>query len=135
MGIVIMASIPYLIGKYAESEAVDRLAAKYKKVEVVKEFSRDRQFSGAFFLRIISCLPYDILSLAMGSLGFDYKKYILGTFLGTAPGLILASVMGSAVTDPLSPEFLICAAVEISIAAVSAVICKIYNSKKKKSAD
>ena len=130
-GIIVMATIPYLIGRYAESEAVDRLAVRYKKIEMIKEFSKGRHFSGAFFLRIISCLPYDIVSLAMGSLRFDYKKYLLGTFLGTAPGFILTTIMGSAITEPLSPEFLICAGVEIGITIISALIYKMHNSKSK----
>ncbi|MCI7768221.1 MAG: VTT domain-containing protein [Oscillospiraceae bacterium] len=130
-GIVIMATIPYLIGRYAESEAVDRLAEKHKKIGIIKEYSSGRHFAGAFFLRIISCLPYDIVSLAMGSLRFDYKKYLLGTFLGTAPGFILTTIMGSAITEPLSPEFIICALVEMIIAIISAVIYKIHRSRKK----
>lgn len=130
-GIVIMSTIPYLIGRYAESEAVDKLALKHKKIGIIKEFSKDRHFAGAFFLRIISCLPYDIVSLAMGSLRFDYIKYLLGTFLGTAPGFILTTIMGSAITEPLSPEFLICAGVEICIAVISAVIYKRHHSKSR----
>lgn len=130
-GIVIMSSIPYFIGRYAESEYVDKLSEKYKKIGMIKEYSKDRHLFGAFFLRIISCLPYDIVSLAMGSLRFDYKKYLLGTFLGTAPGFILTTIMGSAITEPLSPEFLICAAVEIVIIIISAVIYRIHRSRKK----
>lgn len=131
-GLVIMATVPYLLGKYIESEAVDRLALKYKKIEMIKEYSRDRQLSGAFFLRIISCLPYDIVSLAMGSLRFDYKKFLLGSFLGTAPGFILTTIMGSAITEPLSPEFLICAGAEVFIAIVSALAYKLHKSRAAK---
>lgn len=132
LGIVIMATVPYLFGKYVESEAVDRLAIKYKKVEMIKEYSRDRQLSGAFFLRIISCLPYDIVSLAMGSLKFDCKKYLLGSFLGTAPGFILTTIMGSAITNPLSPEFLISAGADIVIAVISALVYKLHHAKAAK---
>lgn len=130
-GIIIMSSIPYFIGRFSGSEEVNRLAAKHKRIGIIKEYSRDKHFAGAFFLRIISCLPYDIVSLAMGSLRFDYKKYLLGTFLGTAPGFILTTIMGSAITEPFSPEFLICTAVEIIIAIVSAVLYKIHRSRKK----
>ena len=105
---------------------------KYKKIEMIKEYSRDRQLSGAFFLRIISCLPYDIVSLAMGSLRFDYKKFLLGSFLGTAPGFILTTIMGSAITEPLSPEFLICAGAEVFITIVSALAYKLHKSRAAK---
>lgn len=129
-GTVIMASVPYLVGKYAEGELADSLADKYKKIGQVRSFGKEHQLFGAFFLRIISCLPYDIVSLAMGSMRFDYRKYIIGTVLGTAPGAILTTIMGSAVTQPLSPEFIVCASVNIVISVTSAAAYRIYLNKK-----
>lgn len=126
LGIIIMASIPYAVGRYAESEAVDKLAEKNSKIEIIRSYSSRHQQFGAFFLRIVSCLPYDIVSLAMGSLRFDYKKYITGTFLGTAPGIILTTIMGSAITEPFSPEFITCAVIEAVIAIASAVGYRIH---------
>ncbi len=129
LGIIIMASIPYAVGRFAEGEAVDRLAKKNSKIELIRSFGSKHQLFGSFFLRIISCLPYDIVSLAMGSMRFDYKKYISGTFFGTAPGIILTTVMGSAITEPFSPEFIICAAIEAILAVTSAMIYRIYRKK------
>lgn len=130
-GIVIMSTIPYLIGRYAESEVVDSLAGKHAKVEQIRSFGTGHQLSASFFLRIISCLPYDIVSMVLGSMRFGYKKYILGTFLGTAPSIILTTIMGSAITEPFSPEFIICAVIDIVIAAVSAMIYKLHSAGKK----
>ena len=132
LGIVIMASIPYAVGKYAEGEVVDKLAAKHEKISIVREYSTKHQRFGAFFLRIVSCLPYDIVSLVMGSLRFNYKDYIIGSFLGTAPGIILTTFMGSAITEPLSPEFIICAVIEVIIAVSSAVAYRIHRKKQGK---
>ena len=132
LGIVIMASIPYAVGKYAEGEVVDKLAAKHEKISIVREYSTKHQRFGAFFLRIVSCLPYDVVSLVMGSLRFDYKDYIIGSFLGTAPGIILTTFMGSAITEPLSPEFIICAVIEVIIAVSSAVAYRIHRKKQGK---
>ncbi len=130
IGIIIMASVPYWVGHFAEQETIDKLANKYSRVHDVREFGSKHQLFGAFFLRIVSCLPYDIVSLTMGSLGFSYKKYIIGSFLGTAPGIILTTIMGSAINDPFSPEFIICVLIEIIIAASSAVAYRKYNKSK-----
>ena len=132
LGIVIMASIPYAVGKYAEGEVVDKLAAKHEKISIVREYSTKHQRFGAFFLRIVSCLPYDVVSLVMGSLRFNYKDYIIGSLLGTAPGIILTTFMGSAITEPLSPEFIICAVIEVIIAVSSAVAYRIHRKKQDK---
>lgn len=129
IGIIIMASLPYAVGKYAESELVDKLAGKHPKIGQVRAFGTKHQFFGAFFLRIISCLPYDIVSLVMGSMRFEYRRYIIGTFLGTAPGIILTTIMGSAITEPFSPEFIICAVIEIIIAIASAIAYRIHTKR------
>ena len=130
IGIIIMASVPYWVGRFAEQETVDKLANKYPKVHDVREFGSNHQLFGAFFLRIVSCLPYDIVSLTMGSFGFSFRKYIVGSFLGTAPGIILTTIMGSAITEPFSPEFIICVFIEIIIAVSSAVAYRKYNKSK-----
>ncbi len=128
-GIIIMASIPFAVGRYAESELVDKLAEKYGGVEQIRSIGMNHQLFGAFFLRIISCLPYDIVSIIMGSMRFEYKKYILGTFLGTFPGIILTTIMGSSIREPFSPEFIICASIEIVIAVCSALVYRAYLKK------
>ena len=131
-GTAVMASIPFFVGKYAESELVDKLAGKHNKLEQVKAIGREHELFGAFFLRIISCLPYDAVSMIMGSMRFNYGKYLLGSFLGTAPGAVLTTIMGESVDDPLSPMFLACAGADIVIAAGSAVAYRSYLKRKKR---
>ncbi|MGN0642767.1 MAG: TVP38/TMEM64 family protein [Huintestinicola sp.] len=133
IGILIFTSIPYAVGRYAEKELVDKLAGKNGKAEKVKQFGTDNQLFSSFFLRIISVLPCDIVSMLLGSMGFSYKKYILGSFLGIFPGIAATTVMGSAITDPLSPEFMISAGVDVFFAVLSVILYKINLNKKKSS--
>ncbi|MDE7293630.1 MAG: VTT domain-containing protein [Oscillospiraceae bacterium] len=130
-GCAVMATIPFLIGRYAESDLCDRLAQKHKKIALIRETGTGSQFASAFFLRIISCLPYDIISMALGSMRYSYKKYLAGSVLGTLPGAVLTTLMGQSITDPFSAEFIICACLELVTVLVSAVIFRMKKRKKR----
>lgn len=128
-GCVVMATVPFFIGRYAESGLCDKLAQKHKKIAVIREMGTGSQFASAFFLRIISCLPYDIISMVLGSMRYSYKKYLAGTVLGTLPGAVLTTLMGQSISDPLSAEFIICACLEITVTLISVII---FRARKKK---
>lgn len=129
-GIIIMATLPFLVGRYAEADLVDGLSEKYSKLDTVRNLGTNHTFVSAFFLRIISCMPYDAVSMVMGSMRMDYRKYILGSFLGTAPSIILTTFMGASVDDPTSPEFLICLGVNVFISLTSVIIYKVMSLRK-----
>lgn len=131
-GCAVMATVPFFIGRYAEREVFDKLAKKHKKIAVIREMGTENQFASAFFLRIVSCLPYDIISMSLGSMGYSYKKYLAGSVLGTLPGAVLTTLMGQSIEDPLSAEFLICASLELSITLVSVIIFRAGKRKKNK---
>lgn len=129
-GIIIMATLPFLVGRYAEADLVDGLSEKYSKLDTVRNLGTNHTFISAFFLRIICCMPYDAVSMVMGSMRMDYRKYILGSFLGTAPSIILTTFMGASVDDPTSPEFLICLGVNVFISLTSVIIYKVMSLRK-----
>ena len=69
----------------------------------------------------------------LGSAGFGYVKYIIGSFAGVLPGMIATTVMGANIKDPTSPEFWIAVGSEVVFAAASTLIY--YNYKKKKKSE
>ena len=131
-GTLIMISIPYLIGRFAERELVDSLIRKSSKAERINEMRTGGQFFASFFLRVISCLPCDVVSLVLGSAGIEYRKYVAGSLLGILPGIISATLMGDAADDPLSPKFIGGAAFNVVIAVTSAIIYAVRCRKKKR---
>ena len=92
----------------------------------------DNEIFLVFFLRAINILPYDVVSMFLGSIGLSWKKYIAGSMLGTYPGMVLATIMGSNADDPLSAGFIIPAAAEIIMGAASALWYFVYIRKKTK---
>ena len=129
-GIIIMATVPYSIGRFSLTHGgSEPIKIKNEKLIKIRSLISDNRFFSSFFLRIISVLPYDIVSLSLGRMGFSYKSYIAGTFLGTAPGIILTTIMGSAITEPWSAEFIIAVSTDVVLSGVSILI---YRIKKRR---
>lgn len=122
IGIAVMATIPYCIGRFSQGESETADPKKNKHIEKIRRFATDNQYFSSFLLRIINVLPYDIVSLVLGSMRFSYKKYIIGSIIGTAPGIILTTVMGSAITEPGSPEFITSVSIEAVLIICSLII-------------
>lgn len=132
IGIFCMMNIPYLIGKFAQREYVEGLISKHKKMERVINMNMSNGIFFSFFLRIISCLPYDVVSLFCGSAGMKWKTYIIGSMLGTLPGTICSSIMGMYISEPLSVGFIAPLAVDIVLAVSGGVGYILYTRKNRK---
>ncbi|MGN0608310.1 MAG: TVP38/TMEM64 family protein [Oscillospiraceae bacterium] len=132
IGVFCMMNIPYLIGRFAQREFVEDFIAKHKKMQAVQDIKMSNEIFFIFFLRIINCLPYDVVSMFLGSTGTSWKNYIAGSMLGTLPGMILSTVMGLYMDDPLSPGCIISAALNVSVSIICGVTYLLYLRKLKK---
>ena len=120
-----------MIGRFAERDFVERLLNKNMKAGRLREIKSKNEWFLAYFLRVINILPCDLVSLFMGSTGFGYMKYYIGSVLGILPGMVATTVLGAKITDPSSPEFLIAASVEIVFSVTSFIVYRIYLKKQR----
>lgn len=130
MGIVL--TIPYWIGHAVGIRQVNKLTARYPKWGALMEKQESHSFFLCFFLRIISCLPGDIVTMYLGATHVPYWKNLLGGSLGILPGMILATLMGANIQDPTSPAFWISAGLTVSLAILSTVLYYFYLRKQKR---
>ena len=128
-GILIDAVIPYFIGKISGADAVEKKVSKNGKVQKVLTRLHRHEFFLPFFLRIISCLPSDIIGMYFGANKFNFSKYLIATVLGVLPGAIPATFMGRSITEPLSPEFITAVSITVVTALISVIVFYIYNKK------
>lgn len=134
LGAGIMISLPYWLGRQLGQGAVDRLVRKYPKIEALRDIRTQHEFTISFFTRIINVLPSDILSLYMGTTEVHYGKYLAGSLLGMLAPIITFPIMGTSITDPRSPVFLISAGIQLSMGVVSMIGCWIYYRHQKRGA-
>lgn len=132
VGILIELMIPYGVGRISRRESAGKLIKKYPKLEEIISQQKGSALFLSFFLRIISCLPGDAVSMYLGATQMPFFKYLLGSFLGTVPGIISATLIGSSITDPTSPMFWISVVLTVVISAASFLVYFFWRRKKKR---
>jgi len=122
IGVAVMTALPYGIGRFSGAEYLEKLEKKYPKIAQHIERQRSNEFFLSFFLRIISCLPGDIVSLYFGAARIPFGKYFVGSMLGIIPGVITATFMGTSIFDPTSKTFIISVLLTVLMSVLSIVI-------------
>ena len=132
IGLFVSATVSFYLGKIGGKEYMERVTAKYERADDLKSLYSDNEFFSSYLLRVIRILPMDIVSMFLGSLGVNYKDYLLGSVAGMLPGMLAATVMGTSIEDPSSPAFVLSTAATVAITVVSIAI---YRKRLKKSKD
>ncbi len=104
-GLVIILTIPHFIGRHIGMSGIEKLTKRYPKFLELLLYQQENSFFLCFFLRVISCLPGDLLTRYFGAPQTPYWQNMLGGILGILPGMILATLLGSSIEDPSSPMF------------------------------
>lgn len=131
IGVAVMLLIPYAIGRFAEKDFVMGLISKNKNADKLREIKSDNELFIAYFLRVIHMLPCDLVSMFLGATGFGFVKYLVGSFVGILPGMIVTTFIGANMNDPTSPVFWAAVATEVIFAAASTVTYYLHKKKKK----
>ena len=105
IGLCIVVTIPYCIGRYSGGELIGRLRQKYPKIDTLQQFQQKHDTYFVYMVRVIGGLPGDVVSMYMGASRIAYLPYIGGCFGGMFLKLCLQTIMGTAVNDPTSPQF------------------------------
>lgn len=127
-GRAITLSIPYWIGRFSGSGLINSLQGKYPKIKEILDRQERNPVFTSFLLRTFCFLPGDAVSLYLGAVRIPFPCYLTGGILGTALGVVLATILGSSITEPGSPAFWLSASLMAFIAIIS-VIFYLRNSR------
>lgn len=130
IGTVIMVSLPYRIGRKTGASAVDEIREKYPKAEALHNLRAQNDFFFSFLVRMVR-LPSDVVSLYMGAVHVEYKKYLLGSLLGILPHTITYPIIGMSIRNIRSPEFIISLCAEIAYVLITSAGYTIYSKRHK----
>lgn len=131
LGIWIVLTIPYWVGRALGLRQVSKLTRKYPKLQAVIQKQNSHFIFLCFFLRVISCLPGDIATMYLGATHTPFFHNLLGGTLGILPGMVLATFMGINIQEPSSPAFWISAALSVGLAVLSTVLYYAYLKRQK----
>ncbi|PWM38924.1 MAG: DedA family protein [Clostridiales bacterium] len=128
-GLCVCATLPYLLGRLAGQEYMDRLMSRYQKAARLRELQSSNELFLAYFLRVINLLPGDIVSMFLGSTGMRFDKYLVGSLLGLCPTMLAATFLGEHITEPTSPGFLLSAGATVLLSVGSLLLYRVYLKK------
>lgn len=129
IGMVVCISIPYFIGRFSGSKTADKIILRNAKLKMLADYQQKNKFFFSYFVRVIGCLPCDIISLYMGTIKIPYLTYITGSILGFLPGIIATTIIGENITNPKSLEFIL-SCVFTLILSVSSLVVHLLIKKK-----
>lgn len=132
IGVTIETLIPYLLGHYSGRERVTKLLNKYPKVKDFNKLYNGKELLFTYTLRSIGGLPMDVTSIMLGYMNINYWKYLVGTIGGLLPRIIIATIMGTSITEPGSPAFIISLLSKILLSIISLLVYRYIMKKEKK---
>ena len=90
-GMVSGAVVTYGIGRFVGGQAVDSWASTGRMHAMAQALKR-RGLWAIVFIRVVPVAPFVMVNMAAGAIRVPLKHYVLGTFLGLAPGTIMISL-------------------------------------------
>jgi len=123
IGLMVSLTVGYLTGQKLGETKVYHLLAKQKRVNHLLDKYKEDLFPLCFMTRLLA-LPFGFVSFFFGALKIPFLKYILASLLGVTPGMLPIIFSGAAITNPLSPEFLIPFGVSLTVISITFTIYK-----------
>lgn len=93
LGAILAAIIAFRFSRTVGREAIARRMAQGWQA-----LDAELQQGGLFYLfaiRLLPIVPYGVVNLAAGLSGIRFRDYVLGTLLGTVPGILPIVMVGS----------------------------------------
>lgn len=134
-GYAVCAAISYFRGKTLGHEDIDELLAEHERLSKILSAVKAQGSGGAdsificFLLRVIGLIPPDVTSMYLGFTRVPFAPYMLATIAGALPKIVIVTLMGSSITDPTSPAFIISAALTVALTALSVLGFYLYRKK------
>ncbi|SCI20091.1 TVP38/TMEM64 family protein [Romboutsia sp. Marseille-P6047] len=130
IGALIGGTISFYISRYWGREIIKKLTKE--KLDNIEVMINNKGFTIIFLLRLIPLFPFDVISYGAGLTSVKYKDFILATFVGTIPGILVFTNLGSEAVNMGSTSFYISIALLILLFVVSIFLKNKFISKELK---
>ena len=131
IGIFFEINITYFIGKFLGGEAVEKKLSASKKGQKIIEL-RDKKTPYLYVARLLPVFPIDFVSLFFGASNMGYVRYILISFFGVMPRIILITLLGDKIYDLIPVKFMMTVVVFALLVASVVILIKYIKKKDKK---
>lgn len=122
IGALIGATISFYISKKLGRNIVKKFTKD--KLDNIENIINNNGFYIIFLLRLIPLFPFDVISYGAGLTKVKYKDFILATFLGTIPGILVFTNIGAQALNIGSSSFYISISALILLIFISMILKK-----------
>lgn len=130
-GIIVELTVSYLLGLFLGGESVKKLISKNEKGRKLLEKDIQNSKTACFTLRFF-CAPIDFVSLIYGSLKSNFLSFLILSFAGVAPRVILLSIFGDKFWDFFNMKIIMTLVVIAIPPAIAYYLVKVFWLDKRK---
>ena len=105
LGLVVVMSVPYAIGRRLGSEKLANVLQRYPKLEGILKLQQENELMMSFMLRACAVPPADIVTMYLGASGMPLHINVIGGVLGALPAMVMTTFLGANIRNPSSPAF------------------------------
>jgi phospholipase D1/2 len=99
IGVLTSASVVYAIGRAFGLEPIKSLLGP--RLSRIQQHIVGNGVMAVALVRMLPVAPFSLVNIAAGAMGIRFVDFIIGTFLGMAPGLLALSAFGAQIADLL----------------------------------
>ena len=114
-----MCLIPYFIGVFDGEKELERLCSKYPRLKSIGNLEIRNEAVFTLLMRINFLINYDIGSMYLGARGVSMSPYLIGSFIGMLPEMLLSLAVGTGIGSGNYRLSAISAAIAVILTAVS----------------
>ena len=118
----ISANISFVVGRYLMSDLEGYIHIKNQIFSRIIEHIQGNGFLAVLFMRL-TYLPFDLVGYSSGIFKLNQKDFALGTLLGTIPGLMAYTFLGSSF---INLDFLLFGSSILLASLLGAMLLKTY---------
>ncbi|MBS5479911.1 MAG: TVP38/TMEM64 family protein [Acutalibacteraceae bacterium] len=135
-GLSLEFTLDYFLGRRFGSRLLlpllDRLRGRSRTLDRVLQSDTLDNFGTIALLRLMPGLATDPVSFIAGANKVRFRPFFIASMVGCAPQAIAVTLMGSAVQDPLSPQFLIPAGALVIVLVIAMFVQRKFGKKEKR---
>src|SRR5690606_19230290 len=98
IGIIVSASVGYVIGDYFGDLTIQRLVGE-KTLKKIRSYVKSYGIWTIIVVRMSPFLSHDLVSLIGGVVDMTYKRFIMATVVGSLPLLVLIAICGKSISS------------------------------------
>lgn len=131
LGIFVELNITFFVGKFLGGDVVEKKLKSTKYGDKIIKL-RDEKTAQIFLVRLLPVFPIDFVSLFFGASGMKYAHYMLVSFFGIMPRVVIITLLGDTIYDYLPRKLMMILIIVAIIAALTFATVKYIMRKTRK---